>query len=181
MKPGRLYPFVLTLLLILTLTDLERAEAFWGFGDGRATGKNGLDLDRGYDVNTVVTMTGRAVVTPHPGEGNNVVIEITNNNEAVTLCVGPGAYWDKHGIQINRNDEISAKGSKAQGKDGKTYLLAQKITNQTTGVQAVLRDEKGDPAWKGANTNSMRTERSPARSGGMGGRMMRGGGGMMRR
>ncbi len=181
MKPGRLYPFIIALLLTLTLTGLKPAEAFWGFGGDRTTGRNGLDLDRGYDINTVSTMTGRALAVPHPGEGNNIVIEIASNNETVTLCVGPGAYWDKNGIQINRNDEINAKGSKAQGKDGKTYLLAQKITNQTTGAQVVLRDDKGDPAWKGANTNSRRTDRSPARSGGMGGRMMRGGGGMMRR
>lgn len=180
MKPGRFYPIAIAMLLALTLAAPDHAEAFWGFGGDRASGRNGLDFDQGYDVNTVTTVTGRALAVPHAGDGNNVIVEVASGTEIVNLCVGPGAFWEKHGIRISKNDVINAKGSKAQGKDGKTYLLVQWVTDQATGAQAVLRDDNGKPAWRGAR-DTFRTEHSPARSGGMGGRMMRGGGGMMRR
>lgn len=151
------------------------AQAFFGFGsDG--TEKIGLDLNRGYDVNTVTTVSGQVVSLPHKVGNEQVITEIRSGNEIVSLSVGPSGYWDKNGIPLRTNDEVSAKGSKAQGKDGKTYVLTQKLSNRTTGKQIVLRNDKGEPAWTGADVgNSMR---SGSDSGGSG--MMRGGGGMMR-
>lgn len=180
MNPGRFY-LLIAMLIILTTICHERAEAFWGFGDDRNVGKSGLDLERGYDINTVTTVTGRVVSILNPGERDNVMIEINSVNETVTLCVGPALYWDKHGIRINHNDIIEATGSKAQGKDGKIFLLTQKITNQTTGARAVPRSDKGDPAWMGKNSSNTRTERSSGRVGRQGNRMMRGNSGMIRR
>ena len=104
------------------------------------------------------------------------------------MFVGHSTYWDKNGIAVHINDDISAKGSKAQGKDGKTYLLGQKLVNRTTGVQVELRNENGDGAWTGASIpGTTRMENSSHgqmnQGGGMmrsGGNIMRGGGGMMR-
>lgn len=151
------------------------AQAFFGFGSDD-TGKIGLDLNRGYDVNTVTTVSGKVISSPHKVDNEQVVAEIRSGNEIVSLTVGPSGYWDKNGIPLRANDDISAKGSRAQGKDGKTYVLTQKLSNRTTGKQIVLRNDKGEPAWTGADmSNSMRSGSS---SGGSG--MMRGGGGMMR-
>jgi hypothetical protein len=38
-------------------------------------------------------------------------------------------------------------GALAEGKDGKRYLLTQKLTNTTTGREIVLRNKEGVPAW----------------------------------
>jgi hypothetical protein len=155
--------------------------AFAGFFGGDDKGKSGLDFTSGYDINTVSTMSGRVTSLPHSGEKENVIVEIRSGNETLNISVGPGSFWEKKGIAINVNDDLSVKGSKAQGQDGKSYVLAQKLVNRTTGAQVDLRSEKGKPAWSGRDTNSMRSE-SPV--GGMrnqGGGMMRSGGGMMRR
>lgn len=165
--------FIFNCLLIGTV--------FAGFFGSDDKGKSGLDFTSGYDINTVTTISGRVISLPHRGEKENVIIEIRSGNDSLNICVGPGSYWEKRGIAINLNDELIVKGSKAQGKDGKSYLLTQRLVNRTTGAQMDLRSEKGEPAWSGAEMNGMRPE-SPA--GGMrnqGGGMMRNGGGMMRR
>jgi len=144
-------------------------------------GKSGLDFTGGYDINTVSTMSGQVVSLPHSGEKGNVIVEIKSDNQTLNISVGPESFWEKKGIAISLNDNLTVKGSKAQGKDGKSYVLAQKLVNRTTGAQVDLRSEKGEPAWSGRGLGSMRPE-SPV--GGMrnqGGGMMRGGGGMMRR
>ena len=168
---------IITLLIILTLSGTDRAEAFWGFGEDRDLGKSGLDFNRGYDINTVATVAGRVISTQRSGDQGHVLIEIRNSSETINICVGPGSYWDKNGIQVHANDEISAKGSRAQGKDGKIYLLAQRFVNRTTGAQVDLRNESGRPGWLSADTGQ---DRSPGGRGFQGGGMMRGGGGMMR-
>jgi hypothetical protein len=143
---------------------------------GGDLGKSGLDFNRGYDVNTVSTLSGRVVSQPLPGEQDNVIVAIRSGQETLNVSVGPGSYWEKKGIAIRVNDELSVKGSRAQGKDGKSYLLAQKLVNRTTGAQLELRDANGEAAWSGA--------RGPGgAAGGMrdqGGALMRSGGGMMR-
>lgn len=161
----------------------ESAHAGFGFGFGSDNGgKSGLDLNRGYDINTVTTVSGKVTSLPRFIEKEQVIIEIKNGSDIVNVSVGPDSFWGANGITVNLDDDLSAKGSLAQGQDGKTYLMAQKLTNRTTGSQVELRSERGISAWSGRSMNSMR---SGGRSGGgmrsSGGGMMRGGGGMMRR
>jgi hypothetical protein len=176
---GRFFSII---IFAIILDCLLIGSVFAGFFGSDDVGKSGLDFTSGYDINTVTTMSGQVVSLPHPGEKDNIIVEIKSGNQTVNIAVGPGSYWEKKGIAINLNDNISVKGSKAQGQDGKSYVLAQKLVNKTTGAQVDLRNDKGEPTWSGRNTSSTRME-SPA--GGMrnqgGGGMMRGGGGMMRR
>lgn len=175
---GRFFSIIIWALI---LNSLLIGTVFAGFFDSDDKGKSGLDFTGGYDINTVSTMSGQVVSLPHSGEKQNVIVEIKSGNQTLYVSVGPGSYWEKKGIAINVNDDLSVKGSKAQGQDGKSYILAQKLVNRTTGAQVDLRNEKGEPSWSGRNIGSMRPE-SPA--GGMrnqGGGMMRSGGGMMRR
>ena len=188
MTMGRLSS-ILTLAMLFNCLLLGQASAgFFGFGSDEQ-GKSGPDFNGGYDVNTVATVSGRVTALPHRGESEQYVVEIKDGSESVHLSVGPGSYWEKKGIPIRLNDEISAKGSKAQGQDGKAYLLTGKLVNRTTGSQLELRSEKGEPVWSGRRAAGMGLERA---SGGQrlpGGGMMRGGsggmmggaGGMMRR
>lgn len=170
MKPGRFFSIAATVIL---LNSLPSGGAFaFSFG-GSDTEKSGLDFTRGYDVNTVTTLSGQAVAAPQSGEKGAVFVEIGNREGKFSLYLGPGSFWEKKGIPIRPNDAISAKGSIAQGKDGKVYLLIQKLSNRTTGAKLELRDEKGEPAWSGRmreRESGMRMHR---------GGMMRGGG-MMR-
>jgi len=192
--------------LIISCAQVDAARAGFFGGD---EGKSGLDFNNGYDQHTVGTISGRAIAAPHRGERDTVVVAIKSGDETLNVVVGPGSYWEKKGIPISGNDELSVKGSRAQGKDGKTYLLAQKLVNRSSGAQVDLRNEKGEPAWSGRamtgagpegagagmkrhDGGAMRDSGAAMRnsggamrdSGGMmrsGGGMMRSGGGMMRR
>ncbi len=170
---GRLFSIIIWAIIINVLLI---GTSFAGFFDSDENGKSGLDFSGGYDINTVSTMSGQVVALPHSGEKENIIVEIKSNYQTLNVSVGPRTFWEKKGIAIKLNDELSVKGSKAQGNDGQWYVLAQKLVNRTTGGQVTLRSENGKPAWSERN----RTE-SPA--GGMmrnGGGMMRNGGGMMR-
>ncbi|MBI2353898.1 MAG: DNA-binding protein [Deltaproteobacteria bacterium] len=173
MKPG---PLSLLTVLTLTISQLLIAAAF----AGDDAGKSGLDFNRGYDVNTVATVTGRVVSVPRPGDGEHAFVELRSGNETLNLFVGPVPHWERNGIPLQPNDEISARGSKAQGKDGKSYLLTRTLENRTTGRQVDLRNERGEAAWNGAIMRPMHPERPSGGQRHQGG-MMRGGGGMMRR
>jgi len=154
---------------------------FFGGGDQE---KSGLDFNNGYDINTVGTISGRVVSPPRQGGKENVIVEINSGNEVLNVTVGPESYWNRKGIAINLNDDLSVKGSRAQGKDGKSYILAQKLVNRTTGAQIDLRDDRGEAVWSGRNRSGMRYEGAAGRmegAGAMRGGMMRNSGGMMRR
>lgn len=178
MTTGRFFSIVIS-AMVLNCLLFGCAFAAFGFG-GSDTEKSGLDFSRGYDVNTVTTVSGRAVALPQAGDKGHVLVEISNKGESVNLYVGPGSFWEKNGIAIRANDELSAKGSIAQGKDGKVYLLTRKLSNKTTGTQLELRDEKGEPVWSGRSRNTMRNDRESGSRMHHDGGMMRGGGGMMR-
>ena len=179
MVPSRFF-HIFALTIILNCIQVGAAFAGFGFG-GIDEGKSGLDFNKGYDVNTVATVSGRVVSSVRTGEKEHLFIDIKAGSETINLNLGPKSFWEGKVFPLNPNDSVTVKGSKAQGKDGKTYLLVQKISNQTTGSQVSLRNDSGGPAWAGPNANGMMSD-SPG--GGMksGGGMMRGGGGgMMRR
>lgn len=146
---------------------------------GDMSGKSGLDLDHGYDVNTVATITGKVSVTSYSGDRDMIFVDVSNSSEKVHLAVGPASYWEKHGIKLGLNDDIVAKGSKSQGKDGKLYLLVRKLENRTTGSLIELRTELGEAVWNGAKIKPVTKERPSSGRMQRGGEVMRGGG-MMR-
>src|SRR6266702_3312004 len=170
MTKGR-FPSIIALAISLNCLVIGTAFAGFGFG-GDDPGKSGLDFTKGYDVNTVTTVSGRVVSLPSAGENGQVFAEVRADGETVNLSLGPKSYWDKKGIPLRLNDEVTAKGSKAQGKDGKSYLLVQKLTNKTAASQVVLRNERGGPPWMGKNASGMMPT-GPAGGMGAGGGMMK--------
>ncbi|MFZ3116373.1 MAG: hypothetical protein WA133_07195 [Syntrophales bacterium] len=178
MTTGRLCS--ITTLAVL-LNCLLLGVVFVGVGFGDDTGKSGLDFNQGYDINTVTTVSGQVASLPRQGQRENYFFEIKNGNESINIFIGPGSFWEKKEIPVHLNDKITAKGSQAQGQDGKLYLLTQKLVNRTTGAQLELRNDKGEPTWSGRSMNVMRPERPAGVGRQQGGAMMRGGGGMMRR
>jgi len=181
MKTGR-FSLILAWAFFQNFIMLGTAIAGFGFGlSGNNAGKSGLDFSGGYDVNTVTTVSGKVVTLPQPGEHEHTIIEIKTGKDRFNLYVGPVAFWEKNGIPVHINDTVSAKGSKAQGQDGKVYLIIRTLTNRTTGAKLELRNEQGEPLWSGRNQNTMRNMGSGGGMGHMGGRTMRGGRGMMGR
>jgi hypothetical protein len=181
MYKGRFSPRLLVISALLNLIVAGTVHA-WFFG-GDDKGKSGLDFNQGYDMNSVTTMTGRVVSPPHAGDAGHVVIVIQSGTDMVHLVVGPTQFWKKNGIPVSFNDNITVKGARAQGDDGRLYLLAQKINNLSTGKRTSVRDDLGMPAWSAGYSDSRRMEQGGSMvpqgggmrgsMGGMGGRMMR--------
>lgn len=180
MTGRRLVAIALTALLLNGMWLGRASAGFLGFGSDQSA-KSGLDFNRGYDLNTVGIVTGRVSSLPHQVENEQYIFELQTGSDAVNVSVGPGSFWQKNGIALKINDEVSAKGARAQGQDGKTYLLTQKLVNRTTGSSLDLRSEGGEPVWsgKGSAGAGMRSQRFQGGGFMRGGGMM--GGGMMRR
>jgi hypothetical protein len=124
------------------------ADAFWGFGDSRGPDKSGLDLEQGYDRNTVVKVSGSVAVPPRPLAGGLVAFELNLPNERMVVVLGPAWYLQDDDLDWKVGDQVTVRGSLAQGKDGQTYMLSQQI--RTPGGTTVnLRGENGSPSWSG--------------------------------
>jgi hypothetical protein len=164
---------------MLMLLEPSSAEAFWGFGSDGDGGKSGLDLVQGYDRNTVITLDGRVAVSPDPA-ADPVTVEMIVGSERIMVVLGPRWYLQHDDLDWKAGDSISVRGSKAQGKDGLTYLLTQWVSSPEGG-QLVLRSEAGRPGWSGSLQGQQQggagqVQRSGTRSmqrGNAGGRGMR--------
>ena len=182
MTASRYPSLIIILAILMNCLLISTAIAGFGFG-GDDMGKSGLDFNKGYDANTVATVSGRVMSPQRTGDKEHAFVEIKAGAETISLNLGPKSFWEGKAFPLKFNDDITAKGSMAQGKDGKTYLMVQKLSNRTTGSQMTLRNDSGTPAWSGKNSNGMMLN-SPAGGMNWGGGMMRGGGGgggMMRR
>lgn len=162
--------FLLTALLLISPVG---AHAFWGSGGDR---QGGLNLETGYDTNTVTTMTGRIVSLQSGDDRRNAQLEMESSGARAVVVLGPQQYWAEHGIALKTGDEVMVRGSKAQGTDGVVYILTQKITDTSRNTSVSLRNEAGRPVWAGGsgrmnNQPAQMRQRSPGRMGG--GRMGR--------
>ncbi len=143
------------------------AHAFLGFGSSQAGATSGLDLVQGYDRNTVTTLTGRVAASPDRA-ADPVVLELSTAKGAVVVVLGPNWYLQSDALDWKVGSSVAVRGSLAQGRDGRTYLLAQWVENPDGGT-LVLRSATGRPGWSGGGGGR--------RSGGQGG--MGGGSGQM--
>lgn len=167
--------FLILTILILSICGQE-ADAFWGKGGNETA--SGLNVDTGFDINTITTMAG-VVATPPEGAGSRspALLSMTTAQGMVKVILGPWWYWEQQNIVISKDQELSVTGSLAQGKDGSFYLFAQRIENRSDGKTLTLRSENGVPLWSrngSENHGGMGRQggmNQPARSGGQGGGM----------
>jgi len=136
--------FVLTILLMMAPSA---SHAVWPFGRGGGGGTSGLDLNQGYEVNTVTTLKGKVISLDTEEGGGPALIEVRAGQEPVFIVAAPKWFWRGNGIPFRVGDDVVAQGSLAEGQDGKRYLLSRKLINQTTGKEIVLRNDDGVPAW----------------------------------
>lgn len=132
--------FLLLLLPALPFSAL----AFWGTDE---EAQPALDLESGYDVNTVTTVTGRILSVQTGLERRNVQLELDTDGEKMMVVLGPQRYLAEQGMALNEGDEVKVRGSKAQGRDGIIYILAREVTETSKGAVITLRDEGGFPNW----------------------------------
>ena len=144
------FSLIYLLALAVCLILPYRADAFWGFSSGgTSSNTSGLNLVQGYDRNTVSTITGR-VVSPISPSVDPVTLDLQNSTELVTVVIGPRWYLQDDAINWKAGDQITVRGARAVGKDGKTYLLAQWLTSPD-GSQLTVRSDTGRPAWSGGS------------------------------
>ncbi|MDD2272065.1 MAG: hypothetical protein PHP95_09865 [Desulfuromonadaceae bacterium] len=149
------------LLAAFIMSSSVAAHAFWGIGDDKASG---LNLETGYDANTVTTVTGRIVSLNSGDEHGNARLELVSGDLRIVVVLGPQGYWAEHGIALKPGDSVTVRGSKAQGGDGVVYLLAQKITETSLNTSVTLRNESGQSEWSGggAGRSASRNAGRPA-------------------
>ena len=154
------------------LTSPVVAHSFWGT-DSKS--QSGLNLENGYDANTVTTLSGRIVSVQVGDDHRNSQFELDSNGARAIVVLGPQRYWAENGIALKTGDSITVTGSKAHGKDGNVYVLAQKVTDTTLNASVTLRNESGRPAWAGMGNGQGRMNNRPSQSPGRmgGGRMGR--------
>jgi len=162
----------IALIALTALLVSSPTEAFWGIGTSRSATQSGLDLVQGYDRNTVVTVSGHVAAVPDAST-ELVTVELAAGTEHLTVVLSPRWYLQDDNMDWKVGDQLTVRGARAQGRDGRNYLLAQQIT-VPGGGQLMLRSASGQPAWSGG----MRSGRSGMT--GSGGQMMpqRGMGGM---
>jgi len=163
----RFYILIAAAALLLVLGGT--ADAFWGFGDSGQQDKSGLDLEQGYDRNTVVKISGPVAVPPRPLAGGLIAVDLNLPGEQIVVVLGPDWYLQDDNLDWKIGDQVTVRGSLAQGKDGRAYLLSQQITTPG-GTTIELRGQNGRPSWAGGF-------RGGQQGGGAGGRVQRGGAG----
>lgn len=142
--------FLILFALCLPWSGPSQAWAGWWFGSDSAWEKSGLDLHQGYDENTVISFSG-TVVEIVSGQGREPALAVVESSgERVSLVLGPGDYWREQGLELRPGDVVSARGSKALGKDGVAYLMVQNIARDSDSREIALRNRTtGRPAWSG--------------------------------
>jgi len=159
--------FFLAVVAIVVVMLQQPAEAFWGFDSGSESGASGLDLVQGYDRNTVVMITGRVAAAPDSA-ADPVTVEIRVESERFVVVLGPRWYLQDDTLNWKNGDTITVRGSKAQGRDGRSYLLAQQISS-VSGEKLVLRNEAGRPGWTGGFKGGQQGVAGQQQRGGAGG------------
>ncbi len=150
---------------LVALLLSSTAEAFWGFGAGEGSG---LNLIQGYDRNTVTTVTGRVTASPDQGM-DPVQFEIVAGSERIVTVLGPRWYLQDDDLSWKAGDTVTVRGSLAQGRDGRSYLLAQWVT-MPGGRQLVLRSDTGRPGWSGGYRGGTQGDGLQLQRGGAAGR-----------
>ena len=140
----RFYILIVAAALLLALGGT--ADAFWGFGDSGDLNRSGLDLEQGYDRNTVVKISGPVAVPPRPLAGGLIAFDLKLPGEQMVVVLGPAWYLQDDTLDWKVGDQVTVRGSRAQGKDGRTYLLSQRVS-APGGATIELRGENGSPSW----------------------------------
>ena len=109
--------------------------------------QSGIRYPDGYDVNTVGEVQGKvsSFVLPEKGPARFTLI---SRKDTYTVFASPAWYWNDYGLALKEGTEIKVIGSKALGKDGNLYIIAQELRLPDVSRPLVFRGKDGAPLWK---------------------------------
>ncbi len=145
MAPRRF--IILVIMVLFVSTSPVSALAGGWFSKQSPWEKSGLDLQQGYDQNTVISLSGTVARLDLGGETGPALAVIKTDLETVTLVLGPRDFWQEKGIPLSTGDSVYVRGSKAQGRDGVVYLMVESIKKTGDVSEVSLRDRIGRPVW----------------------------------
>lgn len=124
---------------------------------------SGIVYPGGYDLNTVGDIQGKisGLVIPESGP---VQLTLIGEKETYIILASPGWYWKDKNITLSEGTEVSVRGSKSLGKDGKLYIIAQEIRITGSKKTLAFRNESGKALW----SSGSQTGRTGSKSGGFG-------------
>ena len=107
---------------------------------------SGIVYPGGYDLNTVGDVQGRVsgIVIPESGP---VRITLNVDKEIYIVLASPSSFWKDMDANLKAGTEVSVRGSKTVGKDGKLYIIAQEIKMTGSKKSLVFRSESGEALW----------------------------------
>jgi hypothetical protein len=114
-----------------------------------------------------VKISGPVAVPPRPLAGGLIAVDLNLPDQRIVVVLGPAWYLQDDNLDWKIGDRVTVQGSLAQGKDGKTYLLTQRVSTPA-GATIDLRGENGSPSWTGG-------QRGGEAGAGAGGKVQRGG------
>jgi hypothetical protein len=110
--------------------------------------ESGIYYPRGFDLNTVGEIRGKASHFSRPEKGP-VRFLLATDRELYTVLTSPPWYWNEIQVKISEGTEVNVRGSKSFGKDGNLYIVVQEIQVPFSGQCFVFRRKDGTPLWKG--------------------------------
>jgi len=138
------------IMLILAAVFLSPLNLFTGISYAQEKDTvlpgSGIVYPGGYDQNTVGEIKGKVsrIVIPESGP---VQFTLTADKESYIILGSPGWYWKDMNISIGEGSEVSVRGSKSMGKDGKLYIIAQEIKITGSKKTLAFRNESGKALW----------------------------------
>jgi hypothetical protein len=109
---------------------------------------SGVRYPGGFDPNTVGEVQGKAYGLAQPKNGP-VRFRLESGNDTYTVLASSNWYWKDLKVQLPDGSNVVVRGSKSLGNDMQLYIVAQKIRLVDSGRSLVLRNEAGNPLWKG--------------------------------
>jgi len=115
--------------------------------------ESGIRYPDGFDVNTVGEVYGKVSGFSQPEQGP-ARFNLITNKETYIVITSPKWYWNDLDGKIRDGDKVGVTGSKALGKDGNLYVIAQEVKIPLSGKLLVFRGKDGGPLWRGPGGTS---------------------------
>lgn len=109
-----------------------------------------------YDVATETTLSGTVTdykpVSYKRGVGRSATADLKLDDGSVYIVkLAPPKFWETNGFALKFGDKLEVTGSKVEYLK-KTYVSARKVTKDGKTVE--VRDDKGNPKWKGGRAKN---------------------------
>jgi hypothetical protein len=152
-KPVRkIRPLLAALMICLSASDivLSTGRAHAAEEESVLAG-TGICYPSGFDINTVGAVPGkvRDVIRPERGP---VRFRLEAFRETYTVLAAPKWFWDSLIPALPDGTDLLVRGSKALGRDGTLYLIAQELSFPAAGASIRLRNPQGRPLWMSRRT-----------------------------